>query len=349
MRPFIQRFIKHQGGVALIEMAIILPVLLVLVLGATEVTRFVVANMRLQKSVYVITDIVAQSSPATWERNEGELTMAKIQSALAQFRRTMGGAAGNRVMIVTSVQRVGLGDTLVRWQQSGGGSRSSGVTSVVTQAGPCGGCADIAMQPVNMSAGYDISGMRADENMIVGEGYYYYTPMMNPLLSAFGLDFPPRLLHRVMFMHPRGGDLVCLPMDAEDMESDFVYEECIPLPCEDSCGDAREHEETWCSTVEGITTQRQCINGAVRVGPGSCPAGARLWCEPPPIDGECPYTPSGAYLCQAGTAINRRQTGTLYEWECEGSNGGGDSGMCAFNDDGGGGGGDDGCSGGGCS
>lgn len=221
MQAFLHRFLSQQRGTALIEFAIVLPVLLVLFFGAMEVTRLTLAVMRMQKSAYVLTDIISQSTPATYHRSSGEITEGSVREALSQLKQIVGGDDKDRVMIITHVQRIGTGGTVVRWQQSGGGTLSEGVVSV-TGGGPCGSCYGSGMQAISIP-GKDLGSMLPDESMLIGETFYYYQPMMSDLLSRLGFNFKPRVLHKTMFMMPRNGPLVCLP-------EAFIYTECLPPP-----------------------------------------------------------------------------------------------------------------------
>ena len=209
---FLKRFLSHTGGIALMEFALVFPVLMTLFLGGAELTRYTLTLMRLQKSAYVLTDVVSQFNAATSDRKAGEINGTRLREVLNQYELLMKGDASKRVMMITSIQRVGVGGTVIRWKQSGGGTLSGATSVVTTSPSACGSCLGVGMTPVALQADYNISGMRANENMLIGEVFYYYEPLLNPLLSNFGIDFQARILSRVMFMAPRGGTpLVCLP------------------------------------------------------------------------------------------------------------------------------------------
>ena len=58
----LHKLIQNQGGTALIEFALILPIMTTLFLGAFEVTRYVAADMRLANAAQVMADMVAQQT-----------------------------------------------------------------------------------------------------------------------------------------------------------------------------------------------------------------------------------------------------------------------------------------------
>jgi len=60
----LHKLIGNQGGTALIEFALILPIMTTLFLGVFEVTRVVDADMRLANAAQVMADLVAQQSTA---------------------------------------------------------------------------------------------------------------------------------------------------------------------------------------------------------------------------------------------------------------------------------------------
>jgi len=58
----LHKLIRNQGGTALIEFALILPIMVSLFLGVFEVTRYVAADMRLANAAQVMADMVAQQT-----------------------------------------------------------------------------------------------------------------------------------------------------------------------------------------------------------------------------------------------------------------------------------------------
>ncbi|MDE2228687.1 MAG: pilus assembly protein [Alphaproteobacteria bacterium] len=77
------RLIRHQDGAALVEFALILPIMITLFMGAFEVTRVVAADMRLANAAQSVADMIAQQSNITSTMmtnfcNGGQLAMTPL-------------------------------------------------------------------------------------------------------------------------------------------------------------------------------------------------------------------------------------------------------------------------------
>jgi Flp pilus assembly protein TadG len=82
-------FLRHRDGTAAIEFALILPIMIILFLGAFEVTRVVAADMRLANAAQSVADMIAQQSnvtPAMMTNfcDGGQLSMTPLPSASLQ-------------------------------------------------------------------------------------------------------------------------------------------------------------------------------------------------------------------------------------------------------------------------
>jgi Flp pilus assembly protein TadG len=80
------RLFRHQDGTALVEFALLLPIMITLFLGAFEVTRVVAANMRVANAAQSVADMIAQQSNITSTMmtnfcNGGQLSMAPLSGA----------------------------------------------------------------------------------------------------------------------------------------------------------------------------------------------------------------------------------------------------------------------------
>ena len=65
MRDTMRKYIRDNQGVALIEFALILPIMLILTYPAVDYARFVLLQQKLVKSSYVVADAVAMSHTVT--------------------------------------------------------------------------------------------------------------------------------------------------------------------------------------------------------------------------------------------------------------------------------------------
>ena len=86
----LQRLLTHQGGTALIEFALILPIMVTLFLGVFEGTRVVAASMRLANAAQSVADMIAQQSNITSAMmtnfcSGGQLSMTPLSGASLQI------------------------------------------------------------------------------------------------------------------------------------------------------------------------------------------------------------------------------------------------------------------------
>ena len=78
-----RNLMTHQGGTALIEFALVLPIMITLFLGVFEGTRIVAASMRLANAAQSVADMIAQQSNITSTTmtnfcNGGQLSMTPL-------------------------------------------------------------------------------------------------------------------------------------------------------------------------------------------------------------------------------------------------------------------------------
>lgn len=108
-------FIRDNRGVAAIELAVILPMLLTLFLGVVEISNFVLVNERTEKMAYTIADVVSQGETITTAE------LDNILSATSEIMKPFPFASLGHV-IITAVHR-NVNDTpKVAWQYEGGGT-----------------------------------------------------------------------------------------------------------------------------------------------------------------------------------------------------------------------------------
>lgn len=216
LRRFLSRLGVSRSGVALIEFAFVSPFLILLVLGSVELTRYVLIVQKVDKAVYALGDVLAQSIPATNPTTPGELDAFRLNGIFALYANLMEpfADASRQVVIAASVQRVAP-DNIVRWQAAGGGTLTGAeVLSVVNGLGPAA-ISPAATHNTNVSASgattMRMSQMLPNENMVVTEVFYRYEPFLAEVLEGFGFEIEPAILSRRIFMRPRNGELIHLP------------------------------------------------------------------------------------------------------------------------------------------
>ena len=112
--PF-NRFLKDNRGVAAIELAVVLPMLMTLFLGVVEISNFVLINERTEKMTHTIADVVAQGET---------ITIAEMDNILAATSEIMKPFPFNERghVIITAVHREVHDTPKVAWQYEGGGT-----------------------------------------------------------------------------------------------------------------------------------------------------------------------------------------------------------------------------------
>lgn len=86
----LQNLLRHQDGTALIEFALVLPIMITLFLGVFEGTRVVAASMRLANAAQSVADMIAQQSNITSATmtnfcNGGQLSMTPLPGGSLQI------------------------------------------------------------------------------------------------------------------------------------------------------------------------------------------------------------------------------------------------------------------------
>ena len=166
---------RDRGGAILVEFALVLPVLIAILLGCFEATRFVLLHQKLDRAASAVADLVAQSDGITVAQVNDLFTVAEDQ--LSPFDL----AASGRV-IVSSITRPTAAAAGVAWQRL-----SSGALSAASVVGIAGATA-------TLPAGLIV---RTGENVIVAETFYNYVPFfMDSFLS-------PTVFRHAAFNRPR--------------------------------------------------------------------------------------------------------------------------------------------------
>ena len=183
---------RNNRGVAAIEFALLLPMLIALMVGCLEVTFKIWSTQKAEKLSVTLADVIAQSQ---------EVTTADLESLLSAVERIMepfpfGDDKG--MVIISSVylppppEDEALGEPIVNWQRK---FPPSGGLNAISKVGNAGADA-------TLPAGFE---MYERENCIVAEVFYKYTPIMP------GFLFDEALVYRRAFFKPRLGALTDTP------------------------------------------------------------------------------------------------------------------------------------------
>lgn len=229
---FLKRFIAHTEAVALMEFALVFPIFFLLLFGGIEVNRLMLIQQKLEKSGYVLADIVTQYLP-------GDLKQSELNNnVFPQFTRTMNpyNDSTRQAIIITSIRKTGAVANSIMWQAAGGGSLSgcdaqpvpNCVRSIVNGLAPSGITPAVAGTPTAFPSEQNgfVNAIPVPGgkwvNLVVIEVFYFYQPYLQQLLQgvgaaggggAAGFNFylrPKIFVKRTYFM-PRQGNLFSLP------------------------------------------------------------------------------------------------------------------------------------------
>lgn len=175
---------SNQSGVAAVEFAVALPMVMVLLLGGFEMSRYVIIHQKLEKTSFTIADVVSQSET---------LTIAQLNQTVIAAREIMKpyDFEGDGRVIISSVSKTGTNAPVVKWQYAGGGNLSA-----TSQVG-------IINQVATLPGGLTLNDK---DNVIISEVFYHY----EPFFSGFGLVTTP-IAYKVNVFKPRLGALTTPP------------------------------------------------------------------------------------------------------------------------------------------
>ncbi len=174
----LRHLLHDRQGVAMVEFAAFLPVLVLLLLGGVDLARFIIVNQKMDRVAAGMGDLVAQSQTLTTAQ------LNDIYAATYYIARPFD-FTGNGVVIVSSVSLVG-GVLRVNWQ-----SRGSGSLVANSKIGNQGGVA-------TLPSGMTVTG---NDTLIAAEVYFNFT-------SFFGLTVVPNTqIYHSSYFRPRLGSL----------------------------------------------------------------------------------------------------------------------------------------------
>jgi Flp pilus assembly protein TadG len=169
MRLNLRRLARDSGGVAAVEFALLLPILVLIYFGSVELTQGVMTQERTEHVASTVGDLIAQSSTITSAQvtdifNVGATVMYPYPTTSLKMR-------------ASSLQADSNGVVKVVWSQAAGGLSPLTAGSTVTGL------------PTNI--------VDANESVIMAESQDTYA-------SAFGWVMPqPVVFNQKAYLHPR--------------------------------------------------------------------------------------------------------------------------------------------------
>jgi len=173
--------LKNQAGLAAVEFALALPLLIILTFGSIEVTLYILITQKVERVAINLSDLVAQSTTiSTTQLND--IIKASGQVMLPYNFGTDGYA------IISSVSKTGTNAPVVKWQY-----KSSG-TAQTSKVGVVNGNA-------TLPSGFT---MVDKDNVIITEVFYNYKPILS------GTIYTSSQIYRYSIYKPRLGNLTTL-------------------------------------------------------------------------------------------------------------------------------------------
>ncbi len=178
------RFSRAREGVAAVEFALILPMMLVLYVGSVEVSTLISSDRRVQLTAGTVGDLVA--------RSDTTIPTATLTNYFRAAENIMlPGATSTLVQVVSLVQVKADGTNLVVWSRQYSGSTLSSA-----------GKARVVNQPMTIPT--NMTNVAKGAYLIVSEAYFTFQPITTMIFQA---TIP---LYRQNFYIPRFGGKIDL-------------------------------------------------------------------------------------------------------------------------------------------
>lgn len=172
IRRFILRFSGEERGVVFIELAVSLVVLIMLILGGSEMARYLLLQQKLDRVAMSMGDLVSRGQVLT------ETEVNNIFAAVPHLAEPFDFAGQGRV-ILTAVHRDGTAPAEIIWQRVGAGQlEASSEVGLVNEA-------------PNLPENFTVA---ANETVFVAEVFYDFEPFIAPRYVDFN-----RLYHNSWF------------------------------------------------------------------------------------------------------------------------------------------------------
>ncbi len=180
----LKRLIANRQGVAMIEFAFALPVMLILIIGVVEMGRLLLLEQKLAHVARTMADLVSQEG--TLAASDFNNLFSAVRFVAEPFDMSEKGT-----VIVSSVSVVNSSSPpVMNWQRAGAGSLSA--SSSIGQPG-----VDTPNLPANFT-------VREGYTVIVAEAVFDFSPLFSSSI------FPPHRINRIAWFRARRGALTDL-------------------------------------------------------------------------------------------------------------------------------------------
>ena len=182
-RSLLRRFCCANAGIAVVEFALILPVLMTLFYGTVEITRYILITQKVEKLAHSVADMTAQEQVAS------KATLDQVMAAAGNIMEPYD-LTNNGIIFITDMYLApGTTTPKVIWRYQGGGTFTA-----TSQLGAVGATATVP--------GFTFDDR---ENLVAAEVYYQFSPLIS---SQF---FGTKTVYRTAYYKPRLGALLTPP------------------------------------------------------------------------------------------------------------------------------------------
>ncbi len=179
---FLQHFCRQQKGIAAIEFALIVPVLITIMYGVVETSRLVMVSQRVEKVSFSLSDIVAQSQNISVSDLDS-LLLAAAHQVMQPYDFGEGAS-----VIITAVRRnAGAAQPQIVWQYCSEQDALAFNPSLIGEVG------ETPTLPPDFI-------MDEGETVIISEVFYKLATLVQPGIPDFNL-------YKTAFFKPRIGAL----------------------------------------------------------------------------------------------------------------------------------------------
>lgn len=181
----VERFLRTQSGIAMVEFALILPIMMTMFYGVVETTRYVLVTQKVEKLAHAVADLAGQGATTS------TAVLNQVLSASSDIMNPFAMNSNGRVIISAIYRAPATANATVIWRHQGGGTLAA-----TTRLGAVGATATVP-------AGFTFD---ERENVIAAEVYYRFEPLIS---SRF---FGATTFYRSAYYKPRLGALLTPPV-----------------------------------------------------------------------------------------------------------------------------------------
>lgn len=178
-RKFLRRFRHNEDGSILTEIAISIPVYVIILTGVVEVGNYLLTHLKLQHTVVSVSDLITRDE----DISEGVITdiFESVPHIMAPFDDN-----GRTLAVITAISQTEDEPASIYWQRSGGGTLSA--------------ASEIGVEGEQLDALPGGLTLRDDETILAAEIFYSYEPLFFDMVET-------QTIRKTSYFRPRIGAL----------------------------------------------------------------------------------------------------------------------------------------------